>query len=86
MRKQERNETVSSEAFIAHFKSNYGKPLPVWTATEVMSFGDLNRLFVGMTQRDRQQIAVELDVHTDDGNGDASTLANWLEHLRQTRN
>lgn len=86
MRKQERNEEVSSEAFIAHFNSQYGKPLPVWTATEVMSFGDLNRLFGGMTQRDREQIAAEFDVFQDDGNGDSSAIANWLEHLRQTRN
>lgn len=86
MRKQERNETIASEAFIAHFNSNYGKPLPVWTATEVMSLGDLNRLFGGMTQRDRQQVAVDFDIFQDDGNGDARALSSWLEHLRQTRN
>jgi abortive infection bacteriophage resistance protein len=86
VRKQDRNEEISSEAFIAHFHSNYGMPLPIWTATEVMSFGDLNRLFGGMTQRDRQQIAVELDVFQEDGNGDAAAVSNWLEHLRQTRN
>ena len=86
LRKQRHNEDVSSEAFIAHFVSNYGMPLPVWTATEVMSFGDLNRLFAGMTQRDRQQIAVEFDVFDYHGNGDARALSNWLEHLRQTRN
>lgn len=86
LRKQKRNESVSNEAFIAHFVSNYGMPLPVWTATEVMSFGDLNRLFAGMAQRDRQQIAVELDVVDSHGNGDARSFSNWLEHLRQTRN
>lgn len=84
--KQERNEKISNEAFIAHFDSQYGKPLPVWTATEVMSFGDLNRLYNGMTQRDRQQIAVDFDLYLEDGNGDASVLSSWLEHLRQTRN
>lgn len=86
MRKQERIEEVSNEAFVAHFNSNYGMPLPVWTATELMSFGHLNRLFAGMTQRDRQQIAVDFDIYQDDGNGDAGALSNWLEHLRQTRN
>jgi abortive infection bacteriophage resistance protein len=86
MRKQERNENVSNEAFIAHFNSHYGKPLPIWTATEVISFGDLNRLFGGLNQRDREQIAVDLDVYQPDGNGDAGALSNWLEHLRQTRN
>lgn len=86
MRKQQRNEEISNEAFIAHFDANYGKPLPVWTATEVMSFGDLTRLFSGMTQRDRQQVAADFDLCQDDGNGDAGALSNWLEHLRQTRN
>lgn len=86
VRKQERNEEISSESFIAHFHSHYGKPLPVWTATEVMSFGDLNRLFGGLIQRDRQQIAVDFDLYLEDGNGDAGALSSWLEHLRQTRN
>lgn len=86
MRKQERNEEVSNEAFMAHFSSHYGKPLPIWTATEIMTFGDLSRLFNGMTQRDRQQIAADFDIYLEDGNGDAKALSNWLEHLRQTRN
>jgi len=86
MRKQKRNEEISNEAFIAHFNSHYGMPLPIWTATEVMSLGDLNRLFGGMTQRDRQQIAVDFDLYLEDGNGDAGALSSWLEHLRQTRN
>lgn len=86
VRKQERNEEISNEAFIAHFNSHYGKPLPVWTATEVMSLGDLNRLFGGLAQRDRQQIAVDFDLYLEDGNGDAGALSSWLEHLRQTRN
>lgn len=84
--KQRHNEEISNEAFMAHFQSNYDKPLPVWTATEVMTFGDLVRLFNGMTQRDRQHIALDYDLHLPDGNGDAGTMANWLEHLRQTRN
>ncbi|ANE04130.1 hypothetical protein ccrud_07855 [Corynebacterium crudilactis] len=86
MRKQARNESISSEAFIAHFNSHYGKQLPVWTATETMTFGHLNRLFSAMTQRDRQQIAVDFDVYQEGGNGDAHAFSSWLEHLRQTRN
>ncbi|MGP5115084.1 Abi family protein [Corynebacterium casei] len=86
MRKQAQNESISSEAFIAHFNSHYGKPLPVWTATETMTLGHLNRLFNAMTQRDRQQIAVDFDVYQEDGNGDAHAFSSWLEHLRQTRN
>lgn len=86
MRKQTNNEKISNEAFIAHIHNQYGKPLPVWTATETMTFGDLNRLFGGLTQRDRQQIASTFDLFTEDGNGDAATLSSWLEHFRITRN
>lgn len=84
--KQARNEEASNEAFTAHIQEHYGTPLPIWTATETMSFGHLNSLFNGMLQRDRQEIAAEFDVYQDDGNGDAATFSNWLEHLRQTRN
>lgn len=84
--KQEHTEKVSSEAFIAHFSANYGNPLPVWTATEVMSFGTLNRLWSGMKQADRLEIAASFDVFHENGTGDGSTFASWLEHLRQTRN
>jgi abortive infection bacteriophage resistance protein len=86
IRKQNNSEKVSSEAFAAHIYSNYGDPLPLWAATEVMSMGQLNRLFGGMTQRDRQQIAVNFDVVLENGDGDASAVTSWLEHLRQTRN
>lgn len=86
MRRQSRNEQISNEAFMAHFRSNYGYPLPIWVATETMSFGDLNRLFAGLAQRDRQQIAADFDLFLEDGNGDAAVLSSWLEHLRQTRN
>lgn len=86
VRGQEHLAEVSNEAFIAHFHSSYGTPLPVWTATELMKFGDLNRLCFGLTQRDRQQVASEYDLFDDDGQGDAATLTNWLEHFRQSRN
>lgn len=84
--KQRRVEKISSEAFVAHIYENYGGPLPVWTATETMTFESLNRLYAGMAPQDREQVAAEFDVFRDDGNGDASSFANWLEHLRQSRN
>ncbi|ROS37189.1 Abi family protein [Curtobacterium sp. PhB78] len=86
LRKQARAEELSNETFMPHFEATYGRPLPVWAATEVMSFGTLNRLFGGMSQRHRQQIAIDFDLYLPDGNGDAAALSNWLEHLRQVRN
>lgn len=86
LERQLATESVSKEAFTAHIHDNYGKPLPVWVATEVMSFGALNRLLNGMTQSDRQQLAADFDIIDAHGNGDASVLINWVEHLRQVRN
>lgn len=84
--KQRRVESISSEAFVAHIYDNYGEPLPVWAATETMTFETLNRLYGGMAPQDREQIAVEFDLLRDDGNGDSGAFSNWIEHLRQTRN
>ncbi|WP_167738558.1 Abi family protein [Cryobacterium psychrotolerans] len=84
--KQLRVESISNEAFVAHIYSNYGQPLPVWAATETMTFETLNRLFGGMVPQDREQISVEFDLFRDDGNGDSASFSNWIEHLRQTRN
>lgn len=86
VRKQRKVESISNEAFVAHIYNNYGEPLPVWAATETMTFETLNRLYSAMLTQDREQIAVELDLIRHDGNGDPRTLSNWLEHLRQTRN
>lgn len=86
VKKQIQGERVSNEAFVAHIYDSYGQPLPVWTATEVMTFGHLNKLFYGMKQQDRQEVAVGFDVFGEDGTGDARSFSSWLERLRQTRN
>lgn len=86
LERQKATESVPKEAFITHIHDEYGEPLPVWVATEVMSFGTLNRLLNGMKQKDRQQLAADLDVLDAHGNGDAAVLSNWVEHLRQVRN
>ncbi|WP_311475435.1 Abi family protein [uncultured Corynebacterium sp.] len=86
VRKLEKIEEISNEAFIAHFHKKYGKPLPIWVVTEIMTFEQLNLLFSGMRQNERQQIAVEFDLLQHDGSGDAHAFSSWIEHIRQTRN
>jgi abortive infection bacteriophage resistance protein len=86
LERQKAAESVPKEAFITHIHGEYGEPLPVWVATEVMSFGTLNRLMNGMKQRDRQELAADFDILDAHGNGDAAALSNWVEHLRQVRN
>ncbi|WP_183086364.1 Abi family protein [Mycetocola tolaasinivorans] len=84
--KQRRVEGISNEAYVAHIYSNYGDPLPIWTATETMTFEMLSRLFAGMTVHDREQIAAEFDLFRENGNGDSGAFINWIQHLRQARN
>lgn len=79
-------ERRSQEAFATHFRSKYGPHLPVWVATEVMSFGTLAQLYGGAAQDDRERIAAGLDLISKDGKGDATLLSNWLNHIRYIRN
>lgn len=79
-------ERRSQEAFATHFRAKYGPHLPVWVATEVMSFGTLAQLYGGAAQDDRERIAASLDLIGKDGKGDAALLSNWLNHIRYIRN
>lgn len=71
----------SQEDFISHFKVNYdGFPrLPVWMATEVMSFGVLSKLFNALKNEDKREIAKIYHLHP-------KTLADWLHVLTYIRN
>jgi abortive infection bacteriophage resistance protein len=77
------NEEIkrSRERFIEHFKNKYqGYPnLPVWMATEVLSFGSLSILFKGLKNEDKREIARIYNLHP-------KTLANWLHFLTYVRN
>ncbi|MGP6175088.1 Abi family protein [Corynebacterium sp. A21] len=81
-----RQEKRSQEAFVQHFRRHYGPHLPVWVATEVMSFGTLCQLFQAMPENDRKLVAARFGVLTRDGDGDAGTFSTWLNHLRHLRN
>lgn len=86
LRDLDREEKRSQEAFVLHFDKKYGKPLPVWVVTEILSFGTLGRLYGGLNQAHRERIAEDLLVLNAVPNGDSATLANWLNHLRYVRN
>jgi len=49
----------SHETFIQHFRIKYdGFPrLPIWMASEVMSFGSLSRLYEGMESKDQKPVS-----------------------------
>ena len=53
----------SQEAFVTHFKAKYGdvhSDLPLWMATELMSFGMVFTLFRGMEKTIKRRVAVGL--------------------------
>lgn len=75
-------ETVRSrERFVNHFRNKYSEypNLPIWAATEVMSFGGLSRMVAALHKHDRQAIAQEYGVA-------ANVLSSATHHFAYVRN
>jgi abortive infection bacteriophage resistance protein len=72
----------SSELFVIHFQNTYAEfpDLPIWMATEVMSFGALSKMAHGMLRQDQKVIAQRYRVQPSD------VLTNWMHHLVYIRN
>ncbi|WP_310551253.1 Abi family protein [Paenibacillus glufosinatiresistens] len=49
----------SNEIFIKHHLCKYNGVIPVWVAVEVLSFGDLSKLFANMKNVDKNRISKE---------------------------
>lgn len=77
----ERELVQSRETFIEHFKARYeGFPrVPLWMATEVMSFGALVQFFKGCRRETRVAIAAPFGIHE-------SVFASWILSLSYVRN
>lgn len=71
----------SHETFIKHFQDKYdGFPrLPIWMASEVMSFGSLSRLYEGMVDKDQQRVSSRYALPH-------FVLRSWLRSLSFIRN
>ena len=71
----------SDELFIEHYKETYIEfpELPIWVATEIMSFGALSRMYSGMIRQDQKDIAFRYHLQPD-------ILQSWIHHLVYTRN
>lgn len=82
----DRHEKRARDHFVLHFREKYGPHLPIWVATEVMSFGVLSSLYGLMSQADQEILAARFQVYAADGRGDRGALANWLNNLRNVRN
>nr|WP_218681193.1 Abi family protein [Rhodococcus qingshengii] len=82
----DRHEKRARDGFVLHFREKYGPHLPIWVATEVMSFGGLSNLYTLMRQADQEILAARFQLYARDGRGDRGALANWLNSLRNLRN
>ncbi|WGP04993.1 Abi family protein [Bacillus subtilis] len=82
----DRHERRARGDFVVHFREAYGPHLPIWVATEVMSFGVLSGLYDLMPQADQEILAARFQIRTADGKGDRGALSNWLNNLRNVRN
>ena len=71
----------SRELFVQHYKKNYSEYpiLPIWEATEIMSFGALSRMYHGMVKADQKNVASRCHIQP-------ATLGSWLHHLVYVRN
>ena len=71
----------SSEPFVAHYKTRYQEypDLPIWVATEIMSFGSLSKMYRSMMKRDQKIVAARYGLQP-------GTLSSWIHHLVYVRN
>jgi len=71
----------SKEDFVKHFKAKYdsSRGLPLWMATEVMTFGNMLTFFRQMKKQDKQAIARQFGISEE-------VLETWLVSLNYIRN
>jgi abortive infection bacteriophage resistance protein len=71
----------SKETFIEHYKSRHKNTteFPIWMATEVVSFGSLSRLYAGLKNPDKQQIAATFNIHRE-------VFRTWIHSMVYIRN
>lgn len=74
-------EARAKETFAGHFRKKYtSEPhLPVWMATELLSFGTVSKLYGALAPTLKQRIAAEYGV-------DEQFLRSWLHSLSYVRN
>lgn len=71
---------AKNEDFVRHFIMNYDGKVPVWVATEFMTFGCLTALYALLTSGDATAICTNLGVRNRD------VLHGWLKALNVLRN
>jgi len=72
----------SKEVFVEHFRNQYGIDhpyMPVWVATEIMTFGHVLTMYQGAPDSIKRNIAIPLGIHD-------RVLGSWLLSLNTIRN
>jgi abortive infection bacteriophage resistance protein len=72
----------SKEAFVEHYRNKYKgeNHLPIWMATELLTFGSLSQLYCDLlSPEQKRQISTQLDVAD-------NVLSSWLQSLAYVRN
>lgn len=76
-----REEGRSSETFVDHYRTKYTSELylPIWMATELISFGTMSRMYASLRAKLRKRIAHRF-------NQPAPVFLSWLHALTAIRN
>src|SRR5699024_3808997 len=69
----------NKELFVIHHKAKYKGLFPFWVAIEVMSFGELSKLFRNLPRKIKGRIIKYFSV-------DPHTASSWLHSLSYVRN
>ncbi len=65
--------------FVKHHVTNYDGKFPIWVAIQLFTLGNIKHFYKNLPHRTRKGISQVFDVPH-------STLDNWIENLRITRN
>ncbi len=76
----ERVESAKNEAFVQWFEHKYDGRLPIWTAIEILEFGQTSRLIKGLPIAQRRQIASDFGVSS------PRDFGSWVAALNGVRN
>lgn len=76
----ERVESAKNEAFVQWFAHKYDGRLPIWTAIEILEFGQTSRLIQGLPLGQRREIAQSFGLATQ------KEFGNWIASLNGIRN
>lgn len=76
----ERVESSKNEAFVKWFVHKYDGRLPIWTAIEVMEFGQTARLIQGLPTGQRREISAAFGLST------PRDFGSWIASLNGVRN